>query len=274
MTDNYPTRILKDGFFMPRTEKVSYTCEFPDYEENGYKIFKNYFSRNEIEEILTTNIGGLVTNEPGSEKVVRSKTGIHLTNQLCNELACSGSLPQMVKEILGSDIYIHQSRVNYKLPFVGTGWHWHSDFETWHAQDGMPAMNCLTAMIPLTVNHKHNGSLLVIPKSHKIFYACPSTGATHDAMSNFADQKEGLPDEAAIKFFLKESEIVSIECEPGDLVLFDCNIIHGSVANMSPEPRTNLFFVYNSVNNKLVAPFNGQEPRPEEMGARLNTQTI
>ncbi|PSN08523.1 ectoine hydroxylase, partial [filamentous cyanobacterium CCT1] len=49
---------------------------------------------------------------------------------------------------------------------------------------------------------------------------------------------------------------------------FDCNMMHGSSSNISPFPRSNVFFVYNSVHNRLVAPFGGTKPRPEFIAAR------
>jgi ectoine hydroxylase len=44
--------------------------------------------------------------------------------------------------------------------------------------------------------------------------------------------------------------------------------MHGSASNITPFPRTNLFVVYNSVENALVEPFSGQRPRPEYLGER------
>lgn len=54
------------------------------------------------------------------------------------------------RQILGSEVYIHQSRVNYKPGYGGTGFYWHSDFETWHSEDGMPRMRALSVSIALT----------------------------------------------------------------------------------------------------------------------------
>ncbi|HZG79475.1 MAG TPA: phytanoyl-CoA dioxygenase family protein, partial [Brevibacillus sp.] len=54
----------------------------------------------------------------------------------------------------------------------------------------------------------------------------------------------------------------------GSVVLFDCNTMHGSNSNISPLPRSNVFMVYNSVENKLVAPFSGQQPRPDYIATR------
>ena len=43
---------------------------------------------------------------------------------------------------------------------------------------------------------------------------------------------------------------------------------------MSPWPRSNLFFVYNSVENQLQAPFCGNKPRPDFLGNRNSTEAL
>jgi ectoine hydroxylase len=50
--------------------------------------------------------------------------------------------------------------------------------------------------------------------------------------------------------------------------MFDCNVMHGSAGNITPYPRCNLFVVYNSVDNTLVAPFAAPAPRPEHVASR------
>ena len=41
----------------------------------------------------------------------------------------------------------------------------------------------------------------------------------------------------------------------GSVVFFDSNILHGSNSNITPSARSNLFYVYNQVDNALQAPF-------------------
>ena len=50
--------------------------------------------------------------------------------------------------------------------------------------------------------------------------------------------------------------------------MFDCNCMHGSNGNVTPYPRSNLFFVFNSVENTAVNPFAAKNPRPDYIGAR------
>jgi len=60
----------------------------------------------------------------------------------------------------------------------------------------------------------------------------------------------------------------------GSLMLFECNTLHASNENMSPWPRSNLFFVYNSVDNALKAPYAAPSPRPEFLATRGNIEPL
>src|SRR3546814_1749367 len=84
---------------------------------------------------------------------------------------CSSDL-----QLLGDEVYISQSRLNYKPGFRAKEFYWHSDFETWHVEDGMPRMRALSISVTLTDNLETNGPLMVMPGSHRTFVAC--VGAT------------------------------------------------------------------------------------------------
>src|SRR3546814_18361378 len=83
-------------------------------------------------------------------------------------------------DVCSSDlVYIHQSRLNYKPGFKGKEFYWHSDFETWHVEDGMPRMRALSMSVLLAENTTHNGPLMLIPGSHQTYLTC--VGETPDA---------------------------------------------------------------------------------------------
>src|SRR3546814_17551354 len=79
-------------------------------------------------------------------------------------------------DVCSSDlVYIHQSRLNYKPGFKGKEFYWHSDFETWHVEDGMPRMRALSMSVLLAENTPHNGPLMLIPGSHQPYLTCVGT---------------------------------------------------------------------------------------------------
>lgn len=83
-----------------------------------------------------------------------------------------------------------------------------------------------------------------------------------------------MPDQAALAQLVERGGIVAPKGRAGSVVFFDCNTMHGSVANLSPYPRTNLFFVFNSVENRLREPYGGQPPRPEHIATRAGFRPL
>lgn len=180
----------------------------------------------------------------------------------------------MVKQLLDSDIYIHQSRINYKPAFRGKDFYWHSDFETWHTEDGMPRMRAISCSILLTENTAYNGALMLIPGSHKFFISCVGKTPDNHYQDSLQKQEYGVPDDKHLTQLVNQHGITSPLGGPGSVLLFDCNTIHGSGSNISPTPRSNLFFVYNSVENKLEAPFGKTKARPNYIANRTNTVAL
>ena len=58
------------------------------------------------------------------------------------------------------------------------------------------------------------------------------------------------------------------------MVFFDCNTMHGSNGNITPSARSNLFYVYNHVDNAVQAPFCEQKPRPAFVAERENFKPL
>lgn len=112
-----------------------------------------------------------VVAEPGSD-VVRSLFRVHRTNAFLQALAADERLAGVARQLLGGDVYLHQTRVNYKPALDGREFFWHSDFETWHIEDGMPRMRCVSVSISLTLSTEFNGPLMLAPGSHRIYVRC------------------------------------------------------------------------------------------------------
>ncbi|MEV5295608.1 phytanoyl-CoA dioxygenase family protein, partial [Streptomyces sp. NPDC053741] len=75
--------------------------------------------------------------EPKSQSV-RSVFEVHKLSEVFARLVRDERVVGRARQILGSDVYVHQSRINVKPGFGASGFYWHSDFETWHAEDGLP----------------------------------------------------------------------------------------------------------------------------------------
>lgn len=208
-----------------------------------------------------------IITERGSDEV-RSVFEIHRQSEVMDRLAGDPRLAEVASFLLGDEVYVHQSRLNYKPGFHGREFFWHSDFETWHVEDGMPRMRALSVSVLLAPNTEHNGPLLLMPGSHRRFVACVGETPKDHYLQSLKKQEYGVPDPASLAELAEASGIVSATGAPGTAIIFDCNIMHGSNGNITPAPRSNAFIVYNAVANRLVEPFGGQKPRPEFIAAR------
>ncbi|MEQ8762343.1 MAG: ectoine hydroxylase [Planctomycetota bacterium] len=208
-----------------------------------------------------------VIREPESQDV-RSVFRVHLKSRLFAELAADPRLADVARQLLGSEVMIHQSRINYKPPFAGKEFYWHSDFETWHVEDGMPRMRAVSLSLNLTESNRHNGPLMVIPGSHHVFVSCVGQTPEEHYKRSLRRQEIGTPDAEALSELMAQRDIASFEGGPGSAVFFECNLLHASNCNLSATPRTNLFLVYNSVENELTDPYGDQPARPEFLAER------
>jgi ectoine hydroxylase len=286
VADRYPTRTGPPVRAFPRRDPVVYTMESgplrPDelrrFQDDGFLVQQQLLDdatvdrlRQEVERLVgdpELASSDRVIREPGGD-VVRSLFEVHRLSALMGQVVTDKRLVDAASQLLGSAVYVHQSRVNRKPGFIGQGFAWHSDFETWHAEDGMPAPRAVSIAIALTPNYVHNGSLMIIPGSHRTFVPTVGTTPPDHYRSSLRSQEVGVPDDASLAALVEDGGGVAVVTgEPGSAVLFDSNAMHGSSNNITPYSRTNLFVVYNSVANALTDPFAAPAPRPEFVASR------
>ncbi|MBS9533944.1 ectoine hydroxylase [Mycobacterium sp. M1] len=199
---------------------------------------------------------------------IRSIFEVHRISTAFAALIADPRLVGTARQLLGSEVYVHQSRVNFKPGFNGREFYWHSDFETWHAEDGMPTPRAVSVSVALTENLDSNGSLLIMPGSHRWFVSCPGETPPEHYRSSLQQQVIGTPDDASLTHLADQHGIRQITGPAGSAVFFDSNCMHGSGSNITPYSRSNVFIVYNSVENTLVAPFGAAAPRPTFIASR------
>ncbi|MET8676237.1 ectoine hydroxylase [Streptomyces sp. NPDC004647] len=199
---------------------------------------------------------------------VRSVFEVHRISELFAELVRDPRVVGRARQILGSDVYVHQSRINVKPGFGASGFYWHSDFETWHAEDGLPNMRTVSVSIALTENYDTNGGLMIMPGSHRTFLGCAGATPKDNYKKSLQMQDAGTPSDEALTDFASRHGIKLFTGAAGSATWFDCNCMHGSGDNITPFPRSNVFIVFNSVENEAVEPFAAPIRRPEFIGAR------
>lgn len=287
--DPYPTRSKVPTWkFVDREDPVVWPggppgplsdAQLAKYERDGFLVLEGLFRKElrqlsrSVERVRSRASShrlpkGHAVFEPGSSSTVRSVFAFHRHDELLAGLVDDERLLGAARQIVGSDAYVHQSRINFKPGFEGRPFQWHSDFETWHSEDGMPRMRAVSCVIALTDNTPHNGPLMLLPGSQNVFVACPGRTPEENFRTSLRQQEVGVPPEGALNVLTQRCGIRSFLGSAGSVAFFDSNTMHGSTANITPMPRHNLFLVYNSVENRLVAPFCGREPRPDYIAAR------
>ena len=285
--DYYASRVLDYPTIVPRADPVVYSRpeaigklsaeQVRSYERNGFLVLDSLFSPAEIAamqaelERLRVHHEHLdpesLILEPDSREL-RSIFRIHAASELFARLAADARLVEIANLLLDDEVYVHQSRLNYKPGYFGREFYWHSDFETWHVEDGMPRMRALSISISLTENTEFNGPLMLVPGSHHHYVTCVGETPEDHYKQSLRRQEYGVPDPASLATLIEQGGLTSAKGPAGTVTIFDCNVMHGSSSNITPYPRSNVFIVYNAMSNRLVAPFGGTKPRPEFIATR------
>lgn len=286
--DRYPSRVSLVPEVLRREDPVVYgkpsdgpldAATLNQYQENGFLHFDAVLDPDllaqaikELERLRHDNqvkAWPQSVIEPNSQQL-RSIFAVHQHSDVMRQVCGYPQLVAVAQQLLGSDVYVHQSRINYKDGFGGQPFYWHSDFETWHVEDGMPAMRAVSCSIALTPNTPYNGPLMLIPGSQHRFIACVGQTPQDHYKQSLRQQNLGVPDSDNLRKLVDDFGLVAPTGVTGSVTFFECNTMHGSNSNITPYPRSNIFVVYNSLENRLVEPFCGLSPRPSFVAERKN----
>ncbi|MER7819549.1 ectoine hydroxylase [Streptomyces sp. NPDC096153] len=286
ITDLYPTRGDEETA-VPRQDPVVWSppgtpgpisaADLQGYEHDGFLAMPELITPAEVE-VYRAELDRLVNDpliradersivEPTTQSV-RSVFEVHKISEIFEALVRDERVVGRARQILGSDVYVHQSRINVKPGFGASGFYWHSDFETWHAEDGLPNMRTVSVSIALTENYDTNGGLMIMPGSHKTFLGCAGETPKDNYKKSLQMQDAGTPSDEALTAFADRHGIRLFTGRAGSATWFDCNAMHGSGDNITPYARSNVFIVFNSVENAAREPFAAPVPRPTFIGAR------
>ncbi|GAB3520369.1 ectoine hydroxylase [Arthrobacter monumenti] len=284
--DTYPTRVDPEPEVMDREDPVAWGTpeggplsakELGGYDQNGYLAIEDLVTPGEVE-AFRAELRRL-SNDPAvradertvveaKSQEVRSIFDVHKISDVFAKIVSDPRVVERARQILGSDVYVHQSRVNFKPGFEGKEFSWHSDFETWHAEDGMPRMRAVSISISMTDNYSFNGPLMIMPGSHQKYISCVGETPDDNYKSSLVMQGAGTPDKETLTRFADTYGIDVLEGKAGGAIMFDSNCMHASNGNVTPFARSNVFIVFNSVENTLEEPFAASAPRPDFIGSR------
>ena len=259
------------------------------YERDGFLCIETCFSKVEIDILLSEARRELAVDSQRRIKerggAVRSVFASHLTNGVFRRLSRLSRLVEPAMQFLGSEVYLHQFKINAKVALEGDHWEWHQDFLYWHKEDDMPEPRVLTAAVFLQEVHDYNGPMLVIPGSHKegmidlqAQTACSGNGNRlhdHEGSASWmptltADLKYKINQDVLARL-LSKSHIYASKGSAGLTMFFHGNLFHASANNLSASDRLSIFISYNSVENKLR---DIENPRPAFIASRDFTPLI
>ena len=238
------------------------------FRENGFVIFKNYINPNLLDILKKTLFTMFSHNLKKSIKTDQLEDLIYkLENEDHNKVyniqkAISSSsnaitlLDFLKMGELHSDLYnsdkknVHLTLLQAPVQFPNDD---RFDFK-WHQESGSYTgyTNILTCWFPILgpVN-EIDGSMTLIPKSHKNgireFTHIKKESGLNDWRINLSNDED------------KNAEIVKIN--PTDIVLFDSNVIHKSVANIGNKIRiTGIVRALDIISGKEIAPLSTDNP--------------
>src|SRR5438270_4259603 len=250
--------------------------QIADYCRDGYLIIKNFLNAEEIKKLqkIAFEDGNMRKHAFDLNDQLGKKTRLTLWYQPGDDayglLTRSKRMVASVDKLMdGTAAVCHfHSKLMQKEPKVGGAWEWHQDYGYWYKNEFLFPDQMISVMIAITKANKENGCLQVIRGSHKM-------GRVEHG---FSGEQVGAS-QHYVDLALKTMELVYVELDPGDALIFHSNLLHRSEANLSQQSRWSLISVYNrSSNIPYNEPYNSStvpiEIVPDNALLEWNTENL
>ena len=242
---------------MPITMSAEETAA---YAHDGYLLRKGLLSSAEVDRFRgraraqleqDRREGSVMTKADREGKTTLLKMWTSAGDDQYGLLARDERLVDLAEGAIGKPVYLYSHKMTMKQPNEGGAWEWHQDFGYWYNY-GCLSPDMMSIYVALDRATKENGCLQVLRGSHKI-------GRLDHVREDGQTNAEREHVEAALKRF----ELVYVEMEPGDALVFDGNLLHRSDANRTDTYRWGYICSYNAVENapyKKVRDYGNYEP--------------
>lgn len=211
------------------------------YDEAGYLILENQIPMTWIEKIraeiarfeeeaatMSASNDRLDLEDshtPEAPRLRRVKLP-HMISDVVRELMYSDHVLAPARDLIGSDLRLHTTKLNMKSAGYGAAVEWHQDYAFYpHTNDDILAIGVLIDDMA-----SENGPLMVYPGSHK--------GPVHDHHVDGVFAGAMLPEENG----LDPNDAVELTGPAGSISIHHGRIVHGSALNTSDRPRRILFY--------------------------------
>ena len=214
------------------------------YNKDGFIILKSFFSPEEAGMLLkaATMDESIKKNTFGRQDSGGTETKLALWynhgEDLFGAFSKNEYIIDAVESLLGGRTALYHTKIMQKEPRVGGAWEWHQDYGYWY-KNGFLFPSMLSVMIAITPANRENGCLQVLRGSHAL-------GRIDHALVGGQNGADLDHVNEALKLF----ELVYVELEPGDTLIFDGNLLRSSDRNNSENARWSLISAYNMAGNK------------------------
>lgn len=209
------------------------------YRDKGYLLLPDVFSSREVEALDSALADSIVTGPEdaqlrNSDGGVRLIYGLHRSSRAYATAVRLRRLVVPVRQLLGGDVYVHQSKVTLNTDRGDGGWAWHQDLAFWRRRDHILGPDVLSAALYLDDVTHVNGPLFIVPGSH------------HHGLLETPD---GVLDREAVVEVCRTNGIDVPIGAAGSVLFFHGQAVHGSSGNITPFDRRILYVTYNAINN-------------------------
>lgn len=217
--------------------------EVRQYRQDGYVLVRGMFDADEIELLRRSAKEDKALDDhafgraDGAGGTVRLSLWNHPGDEIYGMFARCRSIVDSAEALLEGEVYHYHSKMIMKEPRVGGAWEWHQDYGYWY-QNGVLFPLLCSAFIAVDRATKENGCLQVLKGSH-----------TAGRIEHVLTGDQAGADKTRVAELAKRLELVHVEMEAGDVIFFDCNLLHRSDQNKSEHPRWSMICCYNAARN-------------------------
>jgi len=224
--------------------------QIAEFQDQGYLFLPEVFDPEEVGVLMAETPGIFAQDRPENVrekdgKTVRTTFAAHTFNHAFGLLGRHPRLVEPVMQLLGGPVYMHQFKINAKAAFDGDVWQWHQDYGTWARDDLMPEPRAMNIALFLDDVTEFNGALMFIPGSHRE----GKLEAGHDVSTT--SYPLWTLDNDTVARLVEAGGLVAPKGKAGSVVLFHCNLVHASPANISPYDRTIVYLSLCHVDNHI-----------------------
>lgn len=235
------------------------------YREKGYVLLPRLFSSAEVAVLEAATIE--VLNRDGPE-VVREADGAahivygaHLFDDRLWALSRHPRIVGPLQQLSGSDVFVHQSRINAKQP-KGATMDWHQDFGDYHRTDGVPEPRGIVVAVFLDEITACNAPLMCVPGSQREGLLAGAINPDAEDHERAARYRYDISQEMMADL-VERYGLEAVTGPVGSVLFMDGNVVHGSTVNITPLRRAILYVNVTTTDNS-----GGTFARPEYYAAR------